>query len=81
MARVPINMPNLGYDMESGRVGDWLCEEGDPIARGQAIVEIETDKSTLEVESTLAGTLVEIVARTGEEHPVGAVIAWVEDGD
>lgn len=81
MSRVAIHMPNLGYDMETGRVGDWLCAVGDEVSRGQAIVEIETDKSTLDMESVVAGTLVEIVAQKGEEHPVGAVIAWVEDGD
>jgi pyruvate/2-oxoglutarate dehydrogenase complex dihydrolipoamide acyltransferase (E2) component len=81
MARIAIQMPNLGYDMETGRIGDWLCSVGEAVARGQAIVEIETDKSTLDMESVVTGTLVEIVAVKGEEHPVGAVIAWVEDGD
>lgn len=80
MARVPVLMPTLGYDMESGRVGDWLVAVGEAVARGQALVEIETDKSTLEMESLAAGTLVEIVAATGEEHPVGAVIGWLDDG-
>lgn len=80
MARIPIHMPTLGYDMETGRVGDWLIAIGDDVVRGQALVEIETDKSTLEMESLTSGTLVEIVADKGQELPVGAVIGWLDDG-
>jgi pyruvate dehydrogenase E2 component (dihydrolipoamide acetyltransferase) len=80
MARIPIEMPRLGYDMESGKVGGWLKKVGDTVARGDVIAEIETDKSTVEMESTASGTLVEIVQDTGAEVPVGETIAWLEDG-
>jgi pyruvate/2-oxoglutarate dehydrogenase complex dihydrolipoamide acyltransferase (E2) component len=79
MARVPIEMPKLGYDMETGRVAAWLKQVGDHVARGEAIAEIETDKSTVEMESALSGTLVEIVAHPGTELPVGEVIGYVDD--
>ena len=80
MARIPIEMPKLGYDMESGRLGEWLRAVGDRVERGDPIVEVETDKSTIEMESTAAGTLVEIVAAAGTELAVGEVIGWLDDG-
>jgi pyruvate/2-oxoglutarate dehydrogenase complex dihydrolipoamide acyltransferase (E2) component len=80
MARVPIEMPKLGYDMETGKVGSWLKKVGDSIARGEVIAEIETDKSTVDMEATAAGTLAEIVHQTGDEVPVGEAIAYLDDG-
>ena len=80
MARIPIEMPKLGYDMESGRVAGWTKKLGDPVARGDVIAEIETEKSTIEMESTQSGTLVEIVAEPGTELPVGQVIGYLDDG-
>jgi pyruvate dehydrogenase E2 component (dihydrolipoamide acetyltransferase) len=78
MARIAIEMPKLGYDMESGTVGGWLKKVGDKVSRGEAIAEIETEKSTVEMESTAAGTLVEIVAAAGTELPVGGVIGYLD---
>jgi pyruvate dehydrogenase E2 component (dihydrolipoamide acetyltransferase) len=80
MARIPIEMPKLGYDMEAGKVGGWIKKVGDAIARGDVIAEIETDKSTVEMEAAASGTLVEIVHDVGAEVPVGETIAWLEDG-
>jgi pyruvate dehydrogenase E2 component (dihydrolipoamide acetyltransferase) len=80
MARIAIEMPKLGYDMESGRIGSWVKKVGDTVARGDVLAEIETDKSTVEMESTAAGTLVEIVADAGAELPVGEVIGYLDDG-
>ena len=79
MARIAIEMPKLGYDMESGRIGSWTKQVGDRIARGDVIAEIETEKSTVEMEALAAGTLVEIVAQAGAELPVGETIAWLDD--
>jgi pyruvate/2-oxoglutarate dehydrogenase complex dihydrolipoamide acyltransferase (E2) component len=80
MARIAIEMPKLGYDMETGKVGGWLKKIGDQISRGDVIAEIETDKSTVEMEATASGTLVEIVHEAGADVPVGETIAWLEDG-
>jgi pyruvate dehydrogenase E2 component (dihydrolipoamide acetyltransferase) len=52
MARIAIEMPRLGYDMETGKVSGWLKQVGDTISRGDVIAEIETDKSTVEMEAT-----------------------------
>ncbi len=80
MARIPIEMPKLGYDMETGKVSGWLKQVGDQIARGDVIAEIETDKATVEMEATASGTLAEIVHDAGVEVPIGQPIAWLEDG-
>jgi pyruvate dehydrogenase E2 component (dihydrolipoamide acetyltransferase) len=80
MARIPIEMPKLGYDMEAGKVSGWIKKVGDAVARGDVIAEIETDKSTVEMEATASGTLAEIVHDAGAEVPVGETIAWLEDG-
>lgn len=80
MARIAIEMPNLGYDTTSGKISAWLKQVGDRIERGEAIVEVETEKATVEVEALDAGTLVEIVQGAGVEVTVGDAIAWLEDG-
>ncbi len=80
MARIPIEMPRLGYDMETGTIAAWMKQVGDTIARGDVIAEIETEKSTVEMEALADGTLVEQVLAPGEEVPVGSVIGYLEDG-
>jgi pyruvate dehydrogenase E2 component (dihydrolipoamide acetyltransferase) len=80
MARIAIEMPKLGYDMESGKIGSWVKQVGDAVARGDVLAEIETEKSTVDMESTATGTLVEIVAEAGAELPVGEVIGYLDDG-
>jgi multidrug efflux pump subunit AcrA (membrane-fusion protein) len=79
VARIPIEMPKLGYDMETGRVGSWLKKVGDRVTRGEPIAEIETEKSTVEMEATASGTLAEITAEAGAELPVGEVIGYLDE--
>jgi pyruvate/2-oxoglutarate dehydrogenase complex dihydrolipoamide acyltransferase (E2) component len=76
--RNDVTMPNLGYEMEEGTVERWLKQVGDSVQRGEPIAEVETDKTTVEMEATVSGTLVEIVAEAGETVAVGAVIAVIE---
>jgi len=76
--RAEITMPNLGYDMTEGKVVAWLKQVGQAVERGEPIAEIETDKTTVEMESTAAGTLVEIVHDAGSVVDVGAVIGYLE---
>jgi pyruvate/2-oxoglutarate dehydrogenase complex dihydrolipoamide acyltransferase (E2) component len=78
--RIPIELSQLGYDMETGRIVGWLREVGDTVARGDAIVEIETEKATVEMEALAAGTLVEVVQPAGSDVPVGGIIGWLDDG-
>jgi pyruvate dehydrogenase E2 component (dihydrolipoamide acetyltransferase) len=69
-------MPRLSDSMEEGTILTWLKASGEEVARGEEIVEIETDKATMTYESDAAGTL-EIVAPEGATLPIGATIARV----
>ena len=70
-----ITLPKLGETVETSTIEKWLKKEGDAVAVGDILCEITTDKATLEVESYHRGTLLKIVAPTGKELPVGALIA------
>jgi pyruvate dehydrogenase E2 component (dihydrolipoyllysine-residue acetyltransferase) len=70
-------MPRLSDSMEEGTVLKWLKSEGDEVAVGDELVEIETDKANMVYESDAAGTLIEIVAGEGDTLPIGEVIARV----
>ncbi len=78
MPRVPLLMPKMSMTMEFGTVEEWLIEVGCQVADGDAVVVVTTDKVDMDVESTCDGTLLEIVARPGEQVPVGQPIAWIE---
>lgn len=80
MARIPVQMAKLGYDMEKGRIASWSRKVGDKISRGDVIAEIETEKAAVEMEALVSGQLVEIVHAAGDEVPVGDVIGYIEDG-
>jgi pyruvate dehydrogenase E2 component (dihydrolipoamide acetyltransferase) len=64
-------LPLLGETMESGKVAQWLKQPGQSFRRGETIVEVETDKTTVEVPALSDGTIVEILAETGKELKVG----------
>ena len=70
-------MPRLSDSMEEGTVLRWLKSEGDEVAVGDELVEIETDKANMVYESDAAGTLIEIIAGEGDTLPIGEVIARV----
>ena len=72
-------MPRLSDSMEEGTIVRWLKRDGDEVARGEDLVEIETDKATMAYESDTAGTL-SISATEGATLPVGAMIATIGDG-
>jgi len=72
-----IILPKLGQTMEFATVVRWLVAEGDRVEKGQALIEIETDKAVLEVESFVAGTLLKIVAQPGETYDVLDVLGYV----
>jgi pyruvate dehydrogenase E2 component (dihydrolipoamide acetyltransferase) len=70
-------MPALGMAQDTGRVIRWLHEEGDEVQQGLPLIEIETDKVTVEIEAPASGRLAAIGARPGDDVPVGTVIALV----
>jgi len=71
-----IQMPALSPTMTEGKITKWLKKEGDKIAAGDAIAEVETDKSNLEVESYDDGYLLKVLIKEGDTAPVGAPIAY-----
>jgi pyruvate dehydrogenase E2 component (dihydrolipoamide acetyltransferase) len=70
-------MPALGLAQETGRVVRWLRTEGDPVRKGEPLLEIETDKVTVEVESPADGTLGALAAAEGDDVPVGTAVCHV----
>jgi pyruvate dehydrogenase E2 component (dihydrolipoamide acetyltransferase) len=70
-------MPALGLAQETGKVIRWLKAEGDLVARGEPLLEVETDKVTVEIEAPADGTLAAVSAREGEEVPVGQPVALI----
>src|SRR5437588_3892262 len=77
--RMPVDviMPMLGMNQDTGKVVRWLRADGDEVAKGDPLLEIETDKVTVEIEAPAAGTLSGISAAEGEDVPVGQAIAVV----
>lgn len=78
---VNMKMPDLATNegVELG-IQRWLVEVGQPVKRGQALLEVETDKAVQEVESIANGTLKAIHVHPGDQVPVGAVIATISVG-
>jgi pyruvate dehydrogenase E2 component (dihydrolipoamide acetyltransferase) len=72
-------MPKMGYDMREGTVVRWYKQEGDEVARGEVIADIETDKATVEFEAFTGGVLHKLVAQEGVPVPVGEAIAVIGD--
>ncbi len=73
-----IELPHVGESVVEGTIGKWLKKPGDKIERYEPLVEVVTDKVTMEVPSPVDGSLVRILAQEGETIPMGAPIAEVE---
>ena len=78
---IPILMPQAGQSMEEGTIISWKVKAGDTITVGQVILDIETDKATMEVEAPDAGRISKIVAQEGEIIEVKVPIAYIGDDD
>jgi pyruvate dehydrogenase E2 component (dihydrolipoamide acetyltransferase) len=72
-----IIMPALEMTQESGTLVSWLKREGETVKKGEPIMEVETDKVTIEIEATASGILGGILAQVGDVVPVGKTIAWI----
>jgi pyruvate dehydrogenase E2 component (dihydrolipoamide acetyltransferase) len=72
-------MPSVGMTMEEGLVVAWHVEQGDRVAKGQLIVEIESDKTMVEIEATADGVVSALLAEAGAVVPVGTLLATVDD--
>src|SRR5512146_1989841 len=72
-----INMPKLGFDMAEGTLVRWVKQVGENINKGDVLAEIETDKATVEVESSASGVVLQHIVDQGTVVPVNAPIAVV----
>jgi len=70
-------MPALGMAQEKGTLVRWLKAEGESITKGEPLMEVETDKATVEVEAPASGILASVTAAPGDEVPVGQRIAVI----
>jgi pyruvate dehydrogenase E2 component (dihydrolipoamide acetyltransferase) len=81
MAQI-VNMPKLGFDMAEGVLVRWVVAEGETVAKGAVLAEIETDKATVEVESAYGGTLLRQLVPQGTVVPINDPIAVIgESGE
>src|SRR5262245_64791487 len=75
-----IRVPTLGESVTEATIGKWFKQPGDAVAVDEPLVELETDKVTIEVPAPSAGVLGEIAAKDGETVAVGALLGQINDG-
>jgi 2-oxoglutarate dehydrogenase E2 component (dihydrolipoamide succinyltransferase) len=75
-----IRVPTLGESVTEATIGKWFKKAGDTVAVDEPLVELETDKVTIEVPAPAAGVLSEIAAKDGETVAVGALLGQIKDG-
>ena len=74
---VSVVMPALEMAQETGKLISWLKQEGEPVRKGEMLLEVETDKAVLEVEAAADGILAGVTAKPGDVIHVGRTIAWL----
>ena len=74
-----ITVPTLGESVSEGSIIQWLKQEGEAVAVDEPLVELETDKVSIEVPSPVAGVLTKIIAQEGEDVAIGALLAEVDE--
>ncbi len=79
---ISVVMPALELTQETGKLVSWRKKEGEPVSKGDTLLEVETDKAVVEVEALADGFLAGVKAKEGDVIPVGRTIAWiVEKGE
>jgi 2-oxoglutarate dehydrogenase E2 component (dihydrolipoamide succinyltransferase) len=79
-AMTEIRVPTLGESVNEATIGKWFKKPGDPVAVDEPLVELETDKVTIEVPAPAAGVLSDIAAKDGDTVAVGALLGQIKDG-
>ncbi len=74
---VEVILPRVDMDMTTGKITKWFAVEGETVAKGQALFEIESDKAAMEIEAPAAGVLSGVTGRPGDELAVGTVVGWI----
>ena len=77
----PIAVPKWGIEMVEGTINQWNKQEGDPVARGDEVFEMESDKIVNVWDSPVDGVLRRIIAREGDARPVGALLGVIAPAD
>src|SRR4051812_26618419 len=75
-----IRVPTLGESVTEATIGKWFKKPGEAVAVDEPLVELETDKVTIEVPAPAAGVLTDIAAKDGETVGVGALLGQIKDG-
>ena len=76
-----VELPHVGESVVEGTIGKWLKQPGDQVERYEPLVEVVTDKVTMEIPSPVSGSLSRILAEEGETVPMGAPLAEIETSD
>ncbi|MBM3989236.1 MAG: hypothetical protein FJ294_14915, partial [Planctomycetes bacterium] len=80
MSNLEFKLPDIGEGVAEGEIVKWLVKVGDAVKEHQAVVEVMTDKATVEIPAPAAGTIVETRAKPGDVVPVGSVIFVLATG-
>ncbi|HKI58605.1 MAG TPA: 2-oxoglutarate dehydrogenase complex dihydrolipoyllysine-residue succinyltransferase [Trueperaceae bacterium] len=78
---VDVKVPSVGESITEVFIGEWLKKEGETVEKDEAVVEVETDKATLEVPAPQSGVLGKVLKQEGDSAQVGEVIARIEEGE
>ena len=78
MARFEFRLPDIGEGIAEAEIVAWHVKVGDTIAEDQQIADMMTDKATVEMESPVAGKVLELAGEVGEQIPIGSVLAVIE---
>ncbi|MGO9740064.1 MAG: acetoin dehydrogenase dihydrolipoyllysine-residue acetyltransferase subunit [Roseiarcus sp.] len=76
-----IILPRVDMEMQSGKITRWFVAEGDQVASGQPLFEMETDKAAMDIEAPFAGIVRGLIGPVGVKLPVGAVVGWLYAAD
>lgn len=76
-----IVMPPLGDTTDEIRLLQWFKQEGDAIAKGETLFEVETDKSNVQIDALRSGVLRKIFVSAGSMTSVGTIVGWITDAD
>ncbi len=80
-SRTPVVVPTIGESIKTAFIAQWFKKVGDTVREGEALLEVDSDKATLEVPSPSSGTVVEILAEEGDEVQIGAPVAVLVAGE
>src|SRR6187431_2439373 len=78
MARYEFKLPDIGEGIAEAEIVAWHVKVGDTIAEDQQIADMMTDKATVEMESPVAGKVIELAGEVGDQIPIGSVLAVIE---